>query len=137
MKVLHRVLTLLTHEKFELIDITGSVEDAVRGSGVKDGIALIQAPHATAAIVINENEPGLRDDMIELIKGITRPEGEWRHNAIDDNAHAHLGSMLLGSSKALPIVNGKLYRGTWQDIFLLEMDGPRSRREVIITIIGE
>lgn len=137
MKVLHKVLTFSTRNRFELIDITGEVENAVRGSGVKNGIALIQAPHATAAIVINENEPGLREDMIELVKEITGPGRGWRHNAIDDNAHAHLGSMLLGSSKALPIVDGRLYRGTWQNIFLLEMDGPRNRREVVITIIGE
>lgn len=135
--MVHRQFSYSTSERFQLIDITSEVERSVREAGIRDGIAVIHVPHATAGIILNENEDGLVQDIIRFLKELTKPGGEWRHNRIDDNAHAHIGSSIIGSSRVIPVVNGVLYRGTWQNIFLVEMDGPRNRRQVMVTIIGE
>lgn len=137
MKVSVREIEVSTSQRFELVDITRYVEKAVADSGVSNGIAQVFVPHATAAIIANENEPGLIEDYISLFKEIFKPDGPWRHNRIDDNAHAHLASGLIGASRSFPVVNGRLVRGTWQNIFLVELDGPRSRRKVVITVMGE
>ncbi|MCY0868005.1 MAG: secondary thiamine-phosphate synthase enzyme YjbQ [Desulfurococcus sp.] len=138
MKVYHHVARFSTREKFQLIDITSIVEEAVGKSGVRNGIVVVHAPHATAAIVLNENEEGLINDIIDKLKDLTEPGSRrWRHNLIDDNAHAHIGSAIIGAERILPVVEGRIARGTWQNVFFVEMDGPRSTREVIVTVIGE
>ncbi|ABN69569.1 protein of unknown function UPF0047 [Staphylothermus marinus F1] len=138
MKVYTREIVLSTNKKFQLIDITYEVEKIVEDSGVKNGMVLVFAPHATAAIIANEHESGLMEDIITKIKELTEPgSSKWKHNLIDDNAHAHIGSALIGADRVFPVINGRLVRGTWQNIFLVEMDGPRSRRHVIVTVIGE
>jgi secondary thiamine-phosphate synthase enzyme len=138
MKVYTDEIVLSTSKQFELIDITYRVEEIVGKSGISNGLALVFAPHATAAIIANEHESGLMDDIITKIKELTEPgSSKWKHNLIDDNAHAHLGSALIGADRVFPVINGRLVRGTWQNIFLVEMDGPRSRRHVIVTVIGE
>ncbi len=138
MKVVVKEITLSTQSRFQLIDITSEVESIVENSGVKNGIALVFAPHATAAIIANEHESGLINDIIDKVKEFTEPgSSKWRHNIIDDNAHAHIGSALFGAERVFPVVNGKLIRGTWQNIFLLEMDGPRSRRRIYVVVMGE
>ncbi len=127
-----------TTERFQLIDITSRVEEIVEKSGVKNGIVLVYAPHATAAIIVNEHESGLINDLLQKAKEFTEPgSSKWRHNAIDDNAHAHIGSAFFGSDRVLPVVNSRILRGTWQNIFLLEMDGPRPTREIVVVVIGE
>ncbi|ADV65195.1 secondary thiamine-phosphate synthase enzyme YjbQ [Desulfurococcus mucosus] len=138
MKIYHHVARFSTSTRFQLIDITGIVEEAVEKSGVANGIVVIHAPHATAAIVLNENEEGLINDIVDKLKDLTEPDsGRWRHNRIDDNAHAHIGSAIIGAERVIPVVNGRVARGTWQNVFFIEMDGPRSSREVIITVMGE
>jgi secondary thiamine-phosphate synthase enzyme len=135
-KVYHEVIRVSTARQFDLIDITEYVEEAVRKSGIKNGLCLVFAPHATAAIIANEREYGLLQDILSFIRELTQPSRDWRHNAIDDNAHAHIGSAIIGAERMFPVVDGKLARGTWQNIFLVEMDGPRSVRNVIIIVIG-
>lgn len=138
MKVYTREIILSTNKKFQLIDITYEVEKIVEESGVRNGIVLVFAPHATAAIVANEHESGLMEDILTKIKELTEPgSSKWKHNLIDDNAHAHIGSAIIGADRVFPVINGRLIRGTWQNIFLVEMDGPRSRRHVIVTVMGE
>ena len=138
MVVVIKEFTLSTQKRFQLIDITDRVEEIVENSGVRQGIALVFVPHATAAIVANEHESGLIEDIIDKVKEFTEPgSSKWRHNIIDDNAHAHIGSALFGAERVFPVVNGRLVRGTWQNIFLLEMDGPRSRRRVYVVVLGE
>ncbi|MCC6011042.1 MAG: secondary thiamine-phosphate synthase enzyme YjbQ [Desulfurococcaceae archaeon] len=138
MKVYYEVLKLNTTSKFQLLDITGDVENTVKRSSIRNGIVVVYAPHATASIIVNEHEPGLLEDILEKVKEFTEPgSSKWRHNRIDDNAHAHIGSALFGSSRVFPVVNGRVVRGTWQNIFFLEMDGPRSAREVTVLVIGE
>ncbi|MDK6029483.1 secondary thiamine-phosphate synthase enzyme YjbQ [Ignisphaera sp. 4213-co] len=136
-RVYYESIRISTTKQFELIDITDNVEKIVRKSGIKNGICLVFAPHATAAIVANEKEHGLMSDIITFVKELVKPEREWRHNIIDSNAHAHIGSSVIGADRVFPVVNGELVRGTWQNIFLVEMDGPRSSRNIIVVVIGE
>jgi secondary thiamine-phosphate synthase enzyme len=97
----------------------------------------ISVPHATAAIIVNEHERGLMNDQLERIEALFPRSSSYGHNAIDDNADAHLAASFLGHTTSFPILDGDLVRGTWQNVFLVELDGPRSRREVVFQIIGE
>ena len=137
MHVYSREIILSTSKKRELVNITAKVEDIVRESGVKNGIAVIYAPHATAAIIVNEDEEGLKKDILNCIEELVPWDGKWLHNRIDTNASAHILSSIISSCRLMPVVNGRLYRGTWQEIFLLELDGPRSARRVLVEVIGE
>ena len=129
--------TVSSKERTELIDITGKVEKIVKVSKVKKGMCVVFVPHATAAVIMNENESGLVKDMEDYIKK-TFPAGKgYAHGKIDDNADSHLASAFIGQSKTLPIKDGTLIRGTWQNIFLVELDGPRNRRRVTVTVIGK
>ncbi|QGA53680.1 YjbQ family protein [Sulfolobus sp. E5-1-F] len=137
MKVYFEDIQVSTTRQFELIDITDQVEEIVEKSGVKNGICLIFVAHSTAAIVANEHERGLMEDILTKIKEFTEPSRGWKHNLIDDNAHAHLGATFLGAERVFPVRDGKLIRGTWQNIFLVELDGPRSERRITVEILGE
>jgi secondary thiamine-phosphate synthase enzyme len=135
-RVFRREFRVSTTRRFELIDITGRVESIVAESGVSDGIANVFTPHATAAIIANENEPRLKEDIVDAIKRLAPPDAPWRHNEIDDNAHAHIAASIIGPSRTFPVEGGRLVRGTWQNIFLVELDGPRPARRVVVTVIG-
>ena len=137
MVVVNRILTLSSGKRRELIDITDEVGEFVNENRVKNGICMISAPHATAAIIANENENGLVRDLLAKIEDLFPSSSKYAHNAIDDNADAHLAAAFLGHSRAFPIDNGRIVRGTWQNIFLVELDGPRSRREVHLLLVGE
>lgn len=126
--------TVTTDHQFELVDITAQVENAVKKFEAAEGICLIFVPHATAALWVNENEPGLREDVLEALQRWF-PKGEYKHDLVDDNARAHLISSFLGQSKIFPVESGNLVRGTWQSIFLVELDGPRSQRRVLVEVI--
>ena len=137
MKVYFKELTLSTSKRLELVDITYEVERVVAESGIRNGICLIHAPHATAAIIANEHESGLMRDILTKVEEDYPRDGRWLHNRIDDNAAAHLGSAFISSTRIFPVRDGRIVRGTWQNIFLLEMDGPRSFRRVVIEVMGE
>ena len=137
MKNFSRVLTLSTSEKYQLIDLTESIEEIVSESKVEKGLCLVHASHATAAIICNEHESGLVHDILRKVKELFPPSAGYLHDRIDDNASSHVASALIGASRTFPIDRGRLVRGTWQNIFLLELDGPRARRTVNVHIIGE
>ena len=137
MKNFSRTLTLSTREKYQLIDLTQEIEEIVSESQVAEGLCLVHASHATAAIICNEHENGLMHDILEKVKEIFPPSAGYLHDRIDDNASGHIASALIGASCTFPIGRGRLVRGTWQNIFLLELDGPRSRRSISVHIIGE
>jgi len=136
-RVFVKEIYLSTKERIELVDITNKVEEAVQESKIRNGICLVYAPHATAAIILNEHERGLLNDIAKKILEIAPPEANYLHNRIDNNAHAHVASSIIGSSATLPVVNGELVRGTWQNIFLVELDGPRASRRIIVEVLGE
>lgn len=127
-------IEIKTRESTELIDITGKVKEIVKSKDVDSGICVIFTKHTTTGIIINENESGLKRDILALLNELI-PRGKgYLHDRIDDNAHSHLRSVVLGSSVTIPIENGTLTLGTWQSIFLVECDGPR-RREVYLNVV--
>ena len=128
-------LKIETSKRVELIDITSQVQEEVRKSEIPEGICIISTRHTTAGIIINENESGLKEDILDLLNKLVPTSAGYRHDHIDDNADSHLRAVLLGASEALPIQEGKLELGTWQRIFFAEMDGPRNRT-VNITLLG-
>jgi len=137
MKTFAKALTVSTREKYQLIDLTRSIEEIVSESEVERGLCLVHASHATAAIICNENESGLVQDILRKVREIFPPAAGYLHDRIDDNASSHLASALIGASRTFPVEDRRLVRGTWQNIFLLELDGPRTRRVVNVHIVGE
>ena len=120
-----------TRKKQEMVDVTGRLADLVKQSGISDGICLVYVPHATAAVVINENaDPNVCEDILEALANLI-PEGRWRHDRIDNNAAAHIQATLLGPSQAVPVRGGRLRLGTWQSVMLVELDGPRERSVIV------
>jgi len=128
-------LEVSTSKRVDLVNITRRVEEVVERSGVKDGLCLVFAPHATAAVIANEDERGLKEDIVQWLEESFPRNGKWRHNLVDDNASAHLASAFTSSCRVFPVKGGELVRGTWQSIFLVEMDGPR-RRRVVVEVLG-
>lgn len=137
MVAVSKVITLSTSKRRELIDITDKVLSFVREQKLASGMCLISVPHATAAIIANENERGLVHDLLAKIEELFPLSGKYAHNAIDDNADAHVAATFLGHSRIFAVSDGSLVQGTWQNVFLVELDGPRSHREVHLQIIGE
>ncbi len=135
-RIYQEEFTVETRDRFQVVDVTRIVDGFVEKTRVEKGIVTVFTPHTTCGLTINEAEPGLMDDIIEFISKYTIPGGPWRHNRIDDNAHAHLGQSMLGHHVSIPLTNGRLGLGTWQRVLLVEMDGPR-RRRIIVTVVGE
>ncbi|MGI6220558.1 MAG: secondary thiamine-phosphate synthase enzyme YjbQ [Coriobacteriales bacterium] len=112
---------------FEMIDVTAQVRQAVRESGVHEGLCTVYCPHTTAAITINENaDPDVQRDLLLALGDIFSDRREFRH--CEGNSHAHLKSSVVGASETIPVENGRLALGTWQGIYFCEFDGPRVRR---------
>jgi len=136
-KVHTEEFSVSTTKRKELVDITYKVEDIVRRSGIRQGLCHVFVPHATAAVIANEHEGGLMKDILRAITELVPPDKGWEHNRIDDNADSHILASIIGPSRSFPVKGGRLVRGTWQNIFLLELDGPRTGRRVIVTVMGE
>ena len=136
MRTWFKEFSFSTRKQREVIDVTDQVLDAVRKSGIKNGLFIAQLPHATASLVLNENESGLKQDLLDKLEDFAPVRGGYQHDRIDDNAHAHLKSAFIGSSQVLPIVDGRVVRGTWQNFLVIEQDGPRTRR-LVIFVMGE
>lgn len=128
------MLEIKTEEPVQVIDITRQVNDAVRESGVAEGICLVYILHTTTGIIINEVESGLVADLLRRLASLAPPRNGYLHDRIDDNAHAHLQAVLLGNSRTIPFEEGCLALGTWQRVLFVELDGPR-RRSVLIKVL--
>ena len=127
-------LKLDTNKNFEIIDITSRVNELI---DVETGIISIFSRHSTSAIVVNENESGLLNDLELTLDNLITDKFSYLHDRIDNNARSHLKSFLLSSSECLPIKNSRLDLGTWQSVFFIELDGPRHNRTISLTIMGE
>jgi secondary thiamine-phosphate synthase enzyme len=136
MRTWYKEYSFSTKRQREVVDVTAMVLRAVQESGIRDGLLVVQLPHATASLVLNESEPGLKQDLLEKLDDLIPVRGDYKHDRIDDNAHSHLKSAILGSSRLLPIAGGELVRGTWQNFLVIEQDGPRTRR-LAVFIMGE
>jgi secondary thiamine-phosphate synthase enzyme len=121
----------------DIIDITDKVAEIVKKSGIKEGIALIFVPHQTCAITVLENEPGLIQDLKDLLEKIAPLKADYRHNAAwgDGNAAAHLLASLFKPDLSVPIEDGNLLLGTWQKIILIDFDNRSREREVVVKVI--
>jgi len=120
------------------INITPTVEDCLRESGVQEGLVLVNAMHITASVFINDDESGLHHDYEVWLEKLAphAPVEQYRHNGYEDNADAHLKRQIMGREVVVAITEGKLDFGTWERIFYGEFDGRRKKR-VLVKIIGE
>jgi secondary thiamine-phosphate synthase enzyme len=146
--VCSRLLTVATRQPIELIDITDPVAGLVRDAAVWSGQVVLLSRHTTAAVRIQENEPLLLEDLRDFLAGLAPPTSSYRHNDFrvrthhmhpDErpNGHAHCLQLLFGSSESVPVVDGALALGTWQRLFLVELDGPRPDRQVLVQLSGQ
>jgi secondary thiamine-phosphate synthase enzyme len=122
----------------EFFHITTQIEACVAESGVREGLALINAMHITASVFINDNESGLHADFEKWLEQLApeHPHSQYKHNGYEDNADAHLKRTIIGREVVVAITNGQLDLGPWEAIFYGEFDGKR-RKRVLVKIIGE
>lgn len=132
--IIQKTLKINTHKNFEIIDITSQINDLI---DIENGIVSVFSKHSTSAVVVNENEEGLLNDLEFILNSLIPEKFSYEHDRIDNNARSHLKSFLLSSSESLPIKDSKLDLGTWQSVFFIELDGPRSARTITLTIMGE
>ncbi len=131
-----KYIVMNTKKREEFVRITDMVEREVKASGIKEGFCLVSAMHITAAVYVNDNESGLIEDIKEWLNKLA-PKANYRHHMTgEDNGEAHLKNLLLHHQVIIPVTNGNLDLGTWQQIFYAEFDGQRNKR-IIIKIIGE
>jgi len=124
-----------TSTQTEFIDITRSVQEALKKTGVEDGICIVFISHTTAAVTINENaDPSVVQDIIMELNKIVPLKDQYRH--LEGNSPAHIKASLVGCSQIVFVESGKLVLGTWQGIFFCEFDGPRNR-QVHVKVISD
>jgi len=138
MKSYRKELSFNTKTRRAIVNITPQVDAALRESGVKEGLVLVNAMNITAGVFINDNESGLHRDYERWLEKLApeKPHSQYDHNGYEDNADAHLKRTIMGRETVVAITNGQLDFGTWEQIFYYEFDGMRNKR-VLIKIIGE
>ncbi len=138
MKTCTEYLTFNTKNRYEIINITPHVEQALRKSKVKEGLCLVNSMHITSSIFINDNESGLHQDFMEWVEKLAPYNvKKYKHNLTgEDNADAHLKRTLMGREVVVAVTGGELDFGPWEQIFYGEFDGQRDKR-ILVKIIGE
>ncbi|MEO0069718.1 MAG: secondary thiamine-phosphate synthase enzyme YjbQ [candidate division WOR-3 bacterium] len=128
-------LSVTTHSRTELVDITSKVQEIVEKTGVNSGICFIYVPHTTAGVTVNESyDPDVARDITTTLSRLVPSNFRYEHT--EGNADAHIKSVLVGSFQAIPIEKGRLALGRWQGVFFCEFDGPRERKCLIKIISG-
>jgi len=138
MKTFRKELWFETSKRREYINITREVEECLAGSGITEGLCLVNAMHITASVFINDDEGGLHSDFETWLEKLApeKPHSQYRHNGFEDNADAHMKRQLMGREVVVAVTNGRLDFGPWEQIFYGEYDGMR-RKRVLVKIIGE
>ena len=138
MKSLRKELWFHVPSRRGFINITPQVEEAVKESGIKDGLVLVNAMHITASVFINDDEKGLHRDYDDWLEKLAphEPVSQYRHNVGEDNADAHMKRQIMGREAVIAITGGKLDLGPWEQVFYGEFDGRRKKR-ALIKIIGD
>ncbi len=128
-----------TKGHYDFIDITAHVEKAVKESGVKDGVAVVFVAHATAALTIMEYEEGIMQDIKEVLEKLAPENADYKHHEKwhDHNGAAHIKSALTGTDLAIPVENGKLQLGKWQQVTLIDFDEKPRIRDIIVKVIKD
>jgi len=135
-KFLTRYRTFNTRRKREYVNITGFVRDAVLESGVKEGMVLVSAMHITAGVWVNDAEEGLLQDIDDWLEKLAPFDNYRHHRTGETNGDAHLKSLIMHHEVIVPITNGRLDLGPWQQIYYAEFDGQRPKR-LVIKAMGE
>ncbi len=134
-------ISLKTTSRLQIIDITSRISQIIKKSGFKNGFSILHVPHTTATIAVNEGDPDLWEDILEVLTRLVPTDAKYRHNLkyggtpSEQNAHAHILNCLLNPSITIPFIDGRLVLGTWQSILFIELDGPRVRK-VDIMVYG-
>ncbi|MBI5807854.1 MAG: YjbQ family protein [Ignavibacteriales bacterium] len=137
MKTFTEYLWFNTAKRREYINITNQVEEVLKKSGIKEGMILVSAMHITAGVYVNDAESGLIQDIDEWLEHLAPFKENYRHHRTgEDNGDAHLKSLLIHHEVIIPVTNGKLDFGPWQQVYYAEFDGQR-RKRLIIKVIGE
>jgi secondary thiamine-phosphate synthase enzyme len=138
MKSYRKEMTFNINSRRGFVNITPQVEEALRESGIREGILLCNPMHITASVFINDDEAGLHRDFERLLERLApeKPHSQYDHNGFEDNADAHLKRTLMGREAVVAVTEGRLDFGTWEQIFYGEFDGMRPKR-VLVKIIGE
>jgi secondary thiamine-phosphate synthase enzyme len=139
MTVETRTIALATSGNGDVLDLTADLQDQVRDSGLKQGLALIFSPSATSALTTLEFEPGCVKDLGRLFDEILSPDRSYAHNQRwgDGNGHSHARAALLKPSLTVPVIDGQLALGTWQSIVLVDFDNRPRQRKLILQIMGD
>ncbi|OYT52938.1 MAG: hypothetical protein B6U72_07145 [Candidatus Altiarchaeales archaeon ex4484_2] len=130
---MREILQVKTRKKTEFLDITREIRDLLAGEGIKEGVMVLYTRHTTTGLTINENEEGLVADMEHILEKLV-PPADYRHDRVDNNADSHLRSLILGQHLVIPFSNNILDLGSWQRIFFVELDGPRTRNIIVKAI---
>ena len=138
MKSHRKELTFTVHSRRGFLNITPLVEEALKRSGIREGLCLVNAMHITASVFINDDESGLHADLDTWLEGLApeKPHSRYAHNGSEDNADAHLKRSVMGREVVVAVTGGRLDFGPWEQIFYGEFDGLRAKR-VLVKIIGE
>jgi secondary thiamine-phosphate synthase enzyme len=122
----------------DVIDITAGVQDVVQQAGVESGIAAVFVPGSTAAVTAMEHEPGGIKDLGETLDRLVPPDRDYAHNRLnhDTNSHAHIRAAIVGPSETLPVRDGRLDLGTWQQVVLVDFDDRPRRRTVVVQVLA-
>ena len=137
MKSYREELWFQTEQRRAYVNITHQVGQAIRKSGIKEGMVLVNAMHITASVYINDDEPGLLADYENFLEKLVPQDEHYLHNNTgEDNGDAHIKRQLMGREVVVAITNGQLDFGPWEQIFYAEFDG-RRRKRVLIKVIGE
>ena len=131
-------LRLSTRGDGDVIDLTEGIAGVVRDSGVQHGVAAVFVPGATAAVTAMEFEPGGVHDLRAALERLVPTEGDYEHNRLnhDSNSHAHIRAALVGPSETVPVRNGRLVTGTWQQVVLLDFDDRPRERTVTVQVLA-
>ena len=138
MKSYRKELHFMLPSRRGIVNITEQVRQAIRESGIREGLVLINPMHITASVFINDDEGGLHHDYEVWLERLApeKPYDQYRHNGYEDNADAHLKRTIMGREVVAALTDGDLDFGTWEQIFYFEFDGKRDKR-VLVKIIGE
>ncbi len=138
MKSYRKELWFNTTKRREYINITPEINSCLAESGIKEGLALVNAMHITASVFINDDEQGLHNDFERWLEKLApeKPHSQYQHNGYEDNGDAHLKRQVMGREVVVAITEGKLDFGPWEQIFYGEFDGKRKKR-ILVKIIGE
>ncbi len=147
LKVRHYSIALETQERLQFVDFTEQLATVVRDSGVLTGFANVQTRHTTTAVIVNENEPLLQEDMRRILERLAPQDRAYRHDDFsirtanmcpdeEKNGHSHCKAMFLRTSETLNVAQGELQLGQWQRVFLIELDRGR-KRTVSVLVMGE